>query len=312
MSWPPFGNASFAGLSHDVHWAPLTLIIDTSQVFADHAEGHQLHASEKEQRHHERGIALDRVSKKQGLHQEIQGVEKGHERHDKPEIGGDAQRGIAKRQDAIQGEAPEAHIVPGGLSGLPRGPMVVHRRGTKPHPGKEPLHEPAALRQLPQGIQDRAAQEPEITRVFRDRDLADAVEDPVEGMRAGALYEALAVPRQAHGIDHVIARMPTLHEFRDELGGVLEIGIEGDRRRPSGMIKPGGERGLLAEIAREIDDPDAGIFLAQGDQDGQRLIAAAIVYADALPSLGTRGHDRAEAFMEGADIGGLVITGDHE
>ena len=78
------------------------------------------------------------------------------------------------------------------------------------------------------------------------------------------------------------------------------------------MIKPGGERCLLAEIAREIDDPDTGIFLAQGAKDGQRVVAAAIVYADALPGLGTRGHDPADAFMEGADIGGLVITGDHE
>src|SRR5262245_5764474 len=78
------------------------------------------------------------------------------------------------------------------------------------------------------------------------------------------------------------------------------------------MLEAGAQRGVLAEVAREANDPDGGEVGAERDQPRHRIISAAVVDEDDLmPDSGTvRPHqlvdDRADAVEEGTDALRLV------
>ena len=51
----------------EIQGSPFSLIEHAAQVLTDHAEGHQLHAAEKQDNDHHRGITLDRIAVSEGL-----------------------------------------------------------------------------------------------------------------------------------------------------------------------------------------------------------------------------------------------------
>ena len=61
----------------------------------------------------------------------------------------------------------------------------------------------------------------------------------------------VAVRAQAE--DHGIALAPARDEGLDQLGRVLQVGVHDDGRTPAGMVQPGGDRDLLAEVPAERD-----------------------------------------------------------
>ena len=66
------------------------------------------------------------------------------------------------------------------------------------------------------------------------------------------------VARRAHAVDDVVALAPALDERAEQVGRVLQVDVHRDQDVAPGMVDAGGQGGLLAEVARQVDHPDAG------------------------------------------------------
>ena len=69
----------------------------------------------------------------------------------------------------------------------------------------------------------------------------------------------------------------------DELGRVLQVGIHDDHAVAGDVIEAGQHGSFLAVVAREVEVVDAGVFLVEAGQDGQCVVAAAVVDEEHLP-----------------------------
>ena len=118
-------------------------------------------------------------------------------------------------------------------------------------PGEQSLHEAIAFRQLAKGIDHPPVEQAEIADVARDRHLAEAVDQPVEGARRGALQPAFTGPATAAHVDHFGAADPGVEHLRDQFRGVLQVGIDDDHRGAARQLEPGAHRLFLAEVAGE-------------------------------------------------------------
>jgi hypothetical protein len=86
---------------------------------------------------------------------------------------------------------------------------------------------------------------------------------------------------------------PTFDQSGDELGRVLQVGIDDNDRIPTTMIEPRSQRNFLTEIPAQIDDRDAGIKFTQRSQDRKSIVPAPIIdLYDLAPLRQTRSYIR--------------------
>ena len=93
---------------------------------------------------------------------------------------------------------------------------------------------------------------------------------------------------------------------------MLQVGIHDDDRVAPGMVEPGRDGDLLAEIAAEGDRADPRLVTADLADPLQGIVPAAVVDEDHLPGRGDAIEDRQQAFAEGRDIRALVVDGDDD
>ena len=84
-----FETAHFAD---KIKWPVADFGIDAAHVFTENAGGHDVQGAEKENGHHERGVARNRVSEEYGMDDEPEGVGEGQQPKAHAEIGPDAER----------------------------------------------------------------------------------------------------------------------------------------------------------------------------------------------------------------------------
>jgi hypothetical protein len=126
-------------------------------------------------------------------------------------------------------------------------------------PDGHAAQEARALGHRQQRIQGAAVEQAEVAGVGLEVDLGEFVEQLVEPRRGGELEGGLALALLAHGVDDVGAGAPALDHLEDQLGGVLQVGVNHRHDVTGGMLEAGGECGLVAEVAREVDHSDARI-----------------------------------------------------
>ena len=79
--------------------------------------------------------------------------------------------------------------------------------------------------------------------------------------------------RDALGVDDVVALLPFGDHLEHDFGRVLQIGVHDDDRAAGGVIEPGRDRDLMAEIARQLDEPVALVGARLGlDHDRARIL----------------------------------------
>ena len=61
---------------------------------------------------------------------------------------------------------------------------------------------------------------------------------------------------------------PRVEQLRDQLGRVLEVAVDHHHRVAAGVVEPRGDRHLVAERAREVEDADPRIAIGQAVEDG--------------------------------------------
>lgn len=96
-----------------------------------------------------------------------------------------------------------------------------------------------------------------------------------------------AVSRAAPGVDHVVALAPVFHQFRDQLGRVLQIGVDHDDRIAPTVIEAGGQSDLLAEVAAQVDDRYSRVAVVERFEQLAGGVPAAVVGEDDLGGSGT-------------------------
>ena len=81
----------------------------------------------------------------------------------------------------------------------------------------------------------------------------------------------------ADRVDHVAARSPVVEHRGDQLRGILEVGVEHHHGVAAGVVQAGRERGLVAEVARQVDDAHPRVALGQPLEHRRRAVAGAVV-----------------------------------
>ncbi len=271
-----------------------------------------MHPAEEQDRRHQRGIAAHRIAEDQRPQDEEPAIDQGDQRDPEPDVGGDTERHLAEGGDAFQREIPQPPVVPAGAPGVAPGAPVADRGRREADPDEHPLHEAPPFRHLAQRVESRAGEQAEVSGVLRDLDGAQPVDDPVEQMGRACLEPAFALPRLAHGMDHVEALAPLGDQGRDQLGRVLQIGVERDHDIAPRLIQPRRQRRLLAEIARQVVDAKPGVGSLQADQTRQRPILAAVVDADEFPRETGAIEHRDQPVMQRLEIGFLVVAGNDD
>ena len=162
------------------------------------------------------------------------------------------------------------------------------------------------LAQLPHGVHDATAHQPEVPDVLRQLDIAELAHGAIEGDGRGLLQPCVAFALAAARVDDVVALAPCGNQQRNDLGRVLEVGVDHDDRVAARMIQPGCGGDLLAEVARQVDHADVGVGRAHCLDDSQCCVAASVVDVDRLPRRIQRCHHGGKAVVHLADDGGLV------
>ena len=135
--------------------------------------------------------------------------------------------------------------------------------------------EAVALAHRQQRVERRAVEQAEVARVVLQLDLGELVEQPVEPARGRELEARLALALLAHGVDDVAAGAPVIEHLRDQLGRVLQVGVEHHDGVAAGVVEPGGQRRLVAEVARQVDRrARAGRASASSVERSRRAVAS--------------------------------------
>ena len=164
-----------------------------------------------------------------------------------------------------------------------------------------------ALGHRQQRIQGAAVEQAEVAGVRLEVHLGELVEELVEPGGGGELERGLALALLAHGVDDVGAGAPALDHLEDQLGGVLQVGVNHRHDVTGGMLEAGGECGLVAEVAREVDHADARIGGGESVEQLGRAVGRAVVDEHELEVQSSDG--RAGARDEFLDELLLVIDG---
>ena len=124
-------------------------------------------------------------------------------------------------------------------------------------------------KRLRSGIASSASQrlavhQAEVAGLDGEVEAREAAEGAVEAARGDALEGGLPQPLLAHGVDDVDALAPALEHLRDHLRRVLQVAVEHHDHVAAGVLEPGGQRRLVAEVARERDDLHARVARGGG------------------------------------------------
>jgi hypothetical protein len=76
--------------------------------------------------------------------------------------------------------------------------------------------------------------------------------------------------------------LPALDHLADQLRRILEVGVEHRDGIAAGVLETGGQRRLVAEVARQVHDAQPRVALGESIEDLGRAIGRAIVDDDQL------------------------------
>jgi hypothetical protein len=96
---------------------------------------------------------------------------------------------------------------------------------------------------------------------------------------------------------------PAVEHLVDQLGWVLEVGVDHHDDVAAGVVEPGGDRRLVAEVAGEGDDPDPRVLPREPLQQLRRAVGGAVVDEDQLEGKALeRGNHAAVELVERLDF----------
>jgi hypothetical protein len=173
-----------------------------------------------------------------------------------------------------------------------------------------PLEVEVVLGVLADRVEDAASREAELAGVPRHGDVREARDDPVvEPPEPAQEHGLVAASRLA--VDDVVALLPAADELRDELGRILEVGLDQDRRVAGRVQETEVDRAVRPDVPREAHRLHVRMLRAELLQELERAVLRAVVRIDVLEVVAVaerldRGADALEVIV---DVQLLVVTG---
>ena len=163
----------------------------------------------------------------------------------------------------------------------------------EPHPHGHAAQKARALGHRQQRVERAAVEQAKVAGVGLEVDLGELVEQLVEPRGGGELESGLALARAAHRVDDVGARAPAVDHLDDQLGRVLQVGVDHRDHVAAGVLQSGGERRLVAKVAGQVHDAHARVGVGDPVEDLRRAVGRAVVDEHQLERVVGHGGDRA-------------------
>ncbi len=173
-------------------------------------------------------------------------------------IGDEPQGDDGERRDGVHREGEH---LPEGILRLAREArlaVVLHGNLPAPDPADHPADEAVAFAHAAQRLGHAAVHQAEITRVGRNLALGHPLEQSVEKFCGEKLEGGLARPGAALTVGDVGAVFPGGHHFDDDLGRVLQVGIDEHDHIALRHIQAGGDGGLVPKLRSRLTTRTAG------------------------------------------------------
>src|SRR5262249_50245388 len=155
--------------------------------------------------------------------------------------------------------------------------FVVDADLAEPDPAREPLEKSVALGELLERRGRARRQQTEVASVGGGFLPRAPIDQRIERLDAKAARPRLVRAVRLGRVDHVVAVVePIADEPFHQRRRVLSVTIHEQDSAEAGMIEPGEQRRLLAEIARERDDLDIEAVGPKLPPRGGRPRAAAL------------------------------------
>ena len=198
-------------------------------------------------------------------------------RREDARVCGQLQWQVRERCDRVEREAQHLAQRVLRLAGVARVALVGDGGLVEADPHGHAAQETRALGHRQQRVQRAPVEQAEVAGVWLEVHLGELVEELVEPGGGRELERGLALALLAHGVDHVCPLAPAGDHVRDQLGRVLQVGVEHRDDVSGGVLESGGERGLVAEVAREVDHAHAAVGGGDAVEQSGRGIVAAVV-----------------------------------
>lgn len=122
------------------------------------------------------------------------------------------------------------------------------------------------LAHAPKGQDGAAVDEAKVAGVERQRHLRQGVDEAIECARRPKLEGGFAVAGGADPVDNLVAFAPLCDHLGDHFRRILQVGVDQHDGVAIGVIEASGDGDLVAEVARQKNDPNmfvARLYLAQ-------------------------------------------------
>ena len=193
-----------------------------------------------------------------------------------------------------------------------RGAVIVKADLTEPHGADHPAHIGRAVVAFADLVQDHPVGQPELAHIAGQIIGADAVDEPVKPAPERRHHRPIG-QLLADAVDDLIALPPQRQHLGDQLGRVLQIGVQLDRAIPPRRLVGIHDRVLIADIAREPKHPEARVLGRDLGQNGEGAVGRVVVGEDDLGLVtGQTVQHGGDAVIAGADVFFFVIGGDQD
>ena len=251
--------------------------VGAPDVLAEDAQGQQLHGADRRDDDDGGRPAGDGAAEQQHRDR-VQEHPDGGDAAEEPEPGGEAQRRDREPGDAVDRE-PD-HLAERVL-GLPGGAglaSVADRGAREAERGDDETEHPVVLGQGVDGVDGGPRHQPEVPGVDVGVDVGHRPDRAVEQPGRGALERGVAGAVLTDPVDDVDAlRAGRGEHLADDLGRVLEVGVDGDDVVAPGPGQAGRDRRLVAGVGAQPHHAHLRPLPAQPlEQHGRRVVGAVV------------------------------------
>ena len=241
----------------DVEGAAFALAEDAADIFAEDADAEELDAAHEKDGDHDGGPAGDELVVIDELADDDEdGGQQREDGDEEAEVAGEAEGFFGEAADAVEGEAE--HLAEGelGFASAADGALIGDGALGEADPAYQAADVATFFADLAEGVDDGAVEQAEVAGVERERGVGEIGEEAVEEFGGGEFEGGFSLAGLADAVHDFEAFFPLANHVGDELGGVLEVGVDDDRRVALGVIEAGGDGDLVAEVAGEAKDAD--------------------------------------------------------
>ncbi len=199
-----------------------------------------------------------------------------------------------------------------GLARVAGGTGVVHAGLAVADPREHASQVAVVLTHGGDGVDGLAVDQSEVARIDGHRDLTEAPHDAVEPRGRRLLADRLAGPFVADGVDDVVALAPLASQLQRDLGGILQVAVHDDGGPAVGVVEPGADGDLVAEVARQPDRADPGIALAERLGRLVGAVSRPVVDEEHLGGAVELVHDTGQSPVQLVQVLPLIQNGDDE